>query len=264
MYKKNILITLATVVAVATAYYEQSTETNSGISGMNHHSNQMSGSLSSSDSYSSGNSDMSGMNHQSNQMLGSMSSGNYGSGNSGMSGMSHGSSQIQGSMSTGGYASGSARRNMHQSTGAGSRRSMNIRSSSLSSGSQSNPEIDYQELISLLNEEVISEADNSNTMYIQNQGSAGNNGMLNHGSSGSYNKQNHGISGSFAMQNHGSSGSVGMQNQGSSGSYGMQSHGNSGSVRMQNHGSSGSVGMQNHGSSGSGLTGMNYESVGYY
>merc|ERR1719209_898145 len=140
---------------------------NSGMSGMNHHSNQMLGGMSSSGSYSSGNSGMSGMNHhsnqisgsmssgdyarensgmshQSNQMLGSMtSSGSYGSGNSGMSGMNHGSNQMLGSTSSGRYGSGSAQRNMHQSTGVESQRSMNMRSSSLSSGSQPIPEIGY-------------------------------------------------------------------------------------------------------------------------
>merc|ERR1712126_224634 len=220
MYTKKILIALATVMAVATAYYEQSTETYSGMSGTNHHSNQMPGSMSSLGSYSSGNSgmshhssqmsgrmssgdyargnsDISGMNHQSNQMLGSISSsGNYDSGNSGMSGINHGSNLMQGSMSSGGYSSGSARRNMHQSTGTGSQSNMNMPSSFLSLGSQSIPEIGYLE-------EVISEADNSNTVFIQNHGSAGNNGMQNHGSSGSYGVQNRGSSGRFATQNHG-------------------------------------------------------------
>merc|ERR1719373_796013 len=101
------------------------------------------------------------MSHQSNQMLGSMSSsGSYGSGNSGMPGMNHGSNQMLVSTSSGRYGSGSAQRNMHQSTGTGSQRSMNMRSSSLSSGSQPVPEIGYLE-------EEISEADNSNTVFIQ-------------------------------------------------------------------------------------------------
>merc|ERR1719328_361164 len=146
---------------------------------MNYHSGQMSESMSSGD-YARGNSVMSGMKHQSNQILGSMSSsGNYGSGNSGMSGMNHGSNQMQGSMSSGGYASGNSQRNLHQSTGTGIQRGMNMLSRSLSSGSQSIPEIGFLE-------EEISEADNSNTVFIQNHGSAGNNGMQNHGSSGSY------------------------------------------------------------------------------
>merc|ERR1712060_465782 len=118
--------------------------------------------------------------------------GSYVSGNSGMN---H-------------YSSGSAQRNMHPSTGTGSQRSLNMRSSSLSSGSQSVPEIGYLE-------EEFSEVENSNTVFIQNHGSTGNNGMQNHGSSGSY-----------GMQNQGSSG---MQNLGSSGSYGTQNHGSSGS-----------------------------------
>merc|ERR1719193_369508 len=100
---------------------------------------------------------------------------------------------------------------MHQNIGTGSQRSMNMRSSSLSSGSQSVPEIGYLE-------EEISEVDNSNTVFIQNHGSAGSHGIQNHGSSGSFAMQNHGSSGSFGIQNHGSSSSVGIQNHGSSGS----------------------------------------------
>merc|ERR1711982_204615 len=117
-----------------------------------------------------------------------------------------------------------------QSSGTGSQRSMNLRSSSIGSGSrsQSVPEIGYLE-------EEISEVDNSNTVFIQNHGSTGNNGMQNHGSSGSY-----------GMQNQGSSVSFGMQNGNSAGSFGMQNHGSFG---MQNIGSSGSYGTQNHGSS---------------
>merc|ERR1712025_432858 len=130
-------------------------------------------------------------------------------------------------MSSGGYSSGSAQRNMHQSTGTGSQRSINMRSGSLSSGSQSVPEIGYLE-------EEFSEVENSNTVFIQN-----------HGSSGSYGMQKQGSSG---MQNHGSSG---MQNLGSSGSYGTQNHGNSGSGVHQ-------------GSLSSGISDMNYQSVGYY
>merc|ERR1719323_1499675 len=119
------------------------------------------------------------MNHLSDQMSESMFSGDYARGNSGMSGMNHGSNQMLGSMSSSGYASGSSQRNMHQSTGTGIQRGMNMLSSSLSSGSQSIPEIGFLE-------EEISEADNSNTVFIQNHGSAGNNGMQNHGSSGNY------------------------------------------------------------------------------
>merc|ERR1719244_1886084 len=105
------------------------------------------GGMSSGD-YASGNSGMSGMNLHANQMSGSMSSsGHYGSGNSGLSGMIHGSNQMIGSMPSGGYASGRAHRNMHQSTGTVSQRSINMRSSQ-SSGSESIPEIGYLEEIS--------------------------------------------------------------------------------------------------------------------
>merc|ERR1719370_2231760 len=82
------------------------------------------------------------MNHHSNQISGSISSGNYARENSGMS---HHSNQMLGSTSSGRYGSGSAHRNMHQSTGTESQRSMNMRSSSLSSGSQPIPEIGYLE-----------------------------------------------------------------------------------------------------------------------
>merc|ERR1711862_1067730 len=81
-----------------------------------------------------------------------------------------------------------------QSSGTGSQRSMNLRSSSIGSGSQSVPEIGYLE-------EEISEVDNSNTVFIQNHGSTGNNGMQNHGSSGSYGMHYQGSAGSFGMQN---------------------------------------------------------------
>merc|ERR1719308_3576 len=169
------------------------------------------------------------MSHQSNQISGSMSSsGSYASGNSGMSGMNHHSNQMFGSTS-GGHSSGSAQRNMHSSIGAESLRSINMRSSSLSSGSQSVPEIEYHDILETLEE--FSVADNSNTAFIQNHGSAGNNGMQNHGSSGSYAMQNQGSSGSYGMQNTGNSaGSLGMQNHGSSG---MQNIGSSGSYRTQ-------------------------------
>merc|ERR1719209_555580 len=171
----------------------------------------------SSGGYARGNSGMSGMSHQSNPMSGSMSSsGSYSSANSGLSGMNHHSNQMLGSISSGGYSSGSAQSNMHASTGTGSHRSINMRSSSLSSGSQSVPEIEYQDILDTLEE--FSEADQSNTVYNQNHGSAGNNGMQNHGSSGSYGMQNQGSSGSFGIHNTGNSaGSLGMQNPGSSG-----------------------------------------------
>merc|ERR1719300_1454643 len=158
------------------------------------------------------------------------SSGSYASGNSGMSGMNHHTNQMLGRMSSGGYSSGSAQRNIHSSTGTGSQRSLNMRSSSISSGSQSVPEIGYLE--------EVTEVDNSNTVFIQNHGSAGNNGMQNHGSSGSYGMQNQGKSGSFGMQNNGNS----------AGSFGIHNNGNSGMLNLR---SSGSYGTQNQGSSGS-------------
>merc|ERR1712055_514778 len=131
---------------------------------------------------------------------------------------------------------------MHSSTGTGSQ-SINMRSSSLSSRSQSVPEIGYLE--------EISEEDNSNTVFIQNHASAGNNRMQIHGSSGSFGMHNSGNSGgSYGMQNHGSSG--------------MQNFGGSGSHSTQNYGSSGSVGVHNQGSLSSGTSGKNYQSVGYY
>merc|ERR1712060_967000 len=130
--------------------------------------------------------------------------GSYSSGNSGLSGMNHHSNQMLGSISSGGYSSGSAQSNMHSRTGTGSHRGINMRSRALSSGSQSVPEIEYSDILDTLEE--FSEADQSNTVYIQNHGSAGNNGMPNHGRSGSY-----------GMQNHVSSGSV-VHNQGSSSS----------------------------------------------
>merc|ERR1712060_104600 len=128
------------------------------------------------------NSGMPGMNHLSNQMLGSMSSrGGYAvgsaqnaqgqgyaraSGNSGMSGMNHNSNQkFRSTSSQGSYSMGSTERNTYMSNGAASERSMNTRSSSLSSGSQSKPMIRY----------VATEGGNSNTVFTQNSGSTGNN-----------------------------------------------------------------------------------------
>merc|ERR1719188_2474859 len=150
-----------------------------------------------------------------------------------MSGMNHNANQMLESVS-GRYSSGSAQRIMHHSNGAGSQSSVNLRSSSLSSGSQSIPEIEYLE-------EEISEADNSNTVFIQNRGSAGSNVIQNQGSSGSYAIQNQGRSGGFGIQDHRSSGKS-----------------NFGSFGIQNHGS---VGILNHGSSSSGISGVSYQSV---
>merc|ERR1712060_440261 len=163
--------------------------------------------------------------------------GSYSSGNSGLSGMNHHSNQMLGSISSGGYSSGSAQSNMHSRTGTGSHRGINMRSRALSSGSQSVPEIEYSDILDTLEE--FSEADQSNTVYIQNHGSSGSFGMQNHGNS----------AGSFGMQNHGNSG---MLNIGSTGSYGTQNHVSSGSV------------VHNQGSSSSGISNKNYQSVGYY
>merc|ERR1712126_147938 len=59
-------------------------------------------------------------------------------------------------------------------------------------------------------EPEFTEADNSNTMFIQNRGSAASNGMRNSGSTSDYEMQNQGSSGSNGIQNQGSS-SNGMQ-----------------------------------------------------
>merc|ERR1719382_191631 len=89
------------------------------------------------------------------------------SGTSGMSGVNHNSNQILRSTSSqGSYTTGSTARNMYTSIGAASERSMNMRSSSQSSGSQSKPMIRY----------VATEGGNSNTVFTQNSGSTGNNG----------------------------------------------------------------------------------------
>merc|ERR1719283_420976 len=115
---------------------------------------------------------------------------------------------------------------------------------SASSASQSKPTIGYLE-------PEFSEADNSNTVFIQHHGSAASNGMQNSGSASNYGMQNSGSASNYGIQNHGSSGINGMQNSGSSSNYGMQ-----------NHGSSGSNGIQNQGISGNGMQGMRYESAG--
>merc|ERR1712126_592824 len=172
-------------------------------------------------------------------MLGSMSSqGNYGmgsvqsniqqsnrmSGSSGMSGINHHSNLMVGGMSQGSYSSGSAQRNVQQS----SQRSMSMpRTSqfkSASSGSQSTPTIGYLE-------PEFSEADNSNTVFIQHHGSAASNGM-----------QKRGSASNLGMLNSGSASNYGTQNRGSASNYGMQNHGSSGNNKIQHQGSS-SIGM---------------------
>merc|ERR1719300_2360499 len=146
--------------------------------------------------------------------------------------------------SLGSYSTGSAHRNIQPNS---QRMSMPRTSQfkSASSGSQSKPTIGYLE-------PEFTEADNSNTVFIQHHGSGAGNGMLNSGSA-----SNHG------MQNHGSSGSYGIQNQGSS-SNGMLNRGSASNYGMHNQGSSGSNGIQNHVSSSDGMQGMSYQSAGYY
>merc|ERR1712098_620295 len=184
--------------------------------------------------------------------------GNRMSGSSGMSGMSHHSNLMVGGMSQGSYSSGSAQRNIQQS----SQRKMSMpRTSqfkSASSGSQSTPTIGYLE-------PEFSEADNSNTVFIQHHGSAASNGMQNSGSASNYGMQNRGSGSSYGMHTSGSASNHGIQNSGSASNYGMQSHGSSGSNGVQNQGSSSNE-MQgaSYGSSSNGMQGVRYESSGYY
>merc|ERR1711955_169985 len=122
-------------------------------------------------------------------------------------------------------------------------RSSQFKSASL--GSQSKPTIGYLE-------PEFTEADNSNTVFIQHHGSAASNGMQNSGSA-----SNHG------MRNGGSASNYGMHNSGSSSNFGMQNHASSGSNGILNQGSF-SKGMQgmSHGSSSNGVEDMRYESAG--
>merc|ERR1719295_220413 len=106
--------------------------------------------------------------------------------------------QMVGSMpSHGSYSTQSAQRNTQQS----SQRRMSMphtsQFKSSSSGSQSKPTIGYLE-------SEFTEADSSNTVFIQHHESAASNGMQSSGSASNY-----------GMQNHGSSGNIGIQNQGS-------------------------------------------------
>merc|ERR1719394_341160 len=135
-------------------------------------------------------------------------------------------------MSQGSYSSGSAHRNLQQSR-MSMPRSSQFKSASL--GSQSKPTIGYLE-------PEFTEADNSNTVFIQHHGSAASTGMQNSGSANNLGMQNHGSSGSYGIQNHGSS-SNGMLNSRSASNYGMHNHGSSGNNGIQNLGSS-SNGMQ--------------------
>jgi len=276
MIKSNILLALATIMMVASANYEQSSSSNSKV--LATETEELYGDLleimDSNDAIQgdyariSGSSGMSGLNRHSNEMLGSMSSQNsYGTGSvqsnihqssraggsSVMSGMNHQPNHMFGSMSSqGSYSTGNTQRSIQQ------RRMSMPRTSqfkSASSGSQSNPTIRYLE-------PEFTEADNSNTMFIQNHGSAESNGMTNSGSVSNYGMQDFGSASSngmlssgsasnYGMQNHGSAGSNGFQNSGSASNYGMQNHGSAGSNGMLSSGSSSNYGMQNHGSAGS-------------
>merc|ERR1712136_662851 len=106
-------------------------------------------------------------------------------------------------MSQGSYSSGSAQRNVQQS----SQRSMSMpRTSqfkSASSGSQSTPTIGYLE-------PEFSEADNSNTVFIQHHGSAASNGMQKRGSASKYGTQNRGSASNYGMLDSGSASNFGM------------------------------------------------------
>merc|ERR1712098_109422 len=184
--------------------------------------------------------------------------GNRMSGSSRMSGMNHHSNLMVGGMSQGSYSSGGAQRNIQQSS---QRRMSMPRTSqfkSASSGSQSKPTIGYLE-------PEFSEADNSNTVFIQHHGSAASNGMLNSGSASNHGMLNSGSASNYGMQNRGSASNSGMLNSGSASNFGVHNHGSSGSNGIQHQGSS-SIEMQgmSYGGSSNEMQGMKYESTGYY
>merc|ERR1719327_1404707 len=137
--------------------------------------------------HAGGSSGMSGMNHRSNVMS---SQGGYSTGSTQRN--TQQSSQGRMSMpstSQGIYSTGSAQRNTEQS----SQGRMSMPSTSqfklASSESQSKPAIGYLE-------SEFTEAYNSNTVFIQNHGSAVSNGMLNSGSARNNGVQNYGSSSS--------------------------------------------------------------------
>merc|ERR1712111_332519 len=74
-----------------------------------------------------------------------------------------------------------------------------------SSESQLKPTIGYLE-------PEFTEADNSNTVFIQHHGSAASNGMQNSGSSSNYGMHNSGSASNYGMQNSGSASNHGMSN----------------------------------------------------
>merc|ERR1719414_2718573 len=118
--------------------------------------------------------------------------------------------------SQGSYSSGSAHRNLQPSRRMSMPRSSQFKSASL--GSQSKPTIGYLE-------PEFTEADNSNTVFIQHHGSAASNGMQNSGSSSNYGMHNSGSASNFGMLNSGSASNYGMPNSGSASNYGMQNSG---------------------------------------
>merc|ERR1719347_1811026 len=128
------------------------------------------------------------------------------SGSSGMSGMNHHSNQMAMGMSQGSYSSGSGHRNLQQSRRMSMPRSSQFKSASL--GSQSKPTIGYLE-------PEFTEADNSNTVFIQHHGSAASNGMQNSGSSSNHGMHNSGSASNYGMQHSGSASNHGMLNSGS-------------------------------------------------
>merc|ERR1712198_825739 len=157
-------------------------------------------------------------------------------------GDNHHSNLMVGGMSQGSYSSGGAQRNIQQSSQRRMSMPRNSQFKSASSGSQSKPTIGYLE-------PEFSEADNSNTVFIQHRGSAASNGMLNSGSA-----SNHG------MLNSGSASSHGMHTSGSASNHGMPNSGSARNYEMQSHGSSGSNGVQIQGSSSNEMQGMSYGS----
>merc|ERR1712014_551904 len=131
-----------------------------------------------------------------------------------MSGMNHHSNQMaMGMSSQGSYSSGSGHRNLQQSRRMSMPRSSQFKSASL--GSQSKPTIGYLE-------PEFTEADNSNTVFIQHHGSAASNGMQNSGSASNHGMQNSGSASNYGMQSGGSASNYGMHNSGSSSNFGMQ------------------------------------------
>merc|ERR1712243_250999 len=131
---------------------------------------------------------------------------------------------MSGGMSQGSY-SGSAHRNLQPSRRMSMPRSSQFNSASL--GSQSRPTIGYLE-------PEFTEADNSNTVFIQHHGSAASNGMQNSGSSSNYGMHNSGSASNFGMLNSGSASNYGMHNSGSSSNYGMPNSGSASNHGMRN------------------------------